>query len=64
MKGFGRPARRRQLKYYIVEEKLEGIRFLETIKENFTQKELDELFGGNSFSWAWKSTRGTLGVFW
>jgi hypothetical protein len=61
MKGFGRPARRRQVKYYIVEEKLEGIRFLETIKENFTQKELDELFGGNSFSWAWKSTRGTLG---
>jgi hypothetical protein len=50
MRGFGRSARRRQVKNYIMEEKLEGIDLLETIKENFTQKELDEHSSGNSFS--------------
>jgi hypothetical protein len=50
MRGFGRSARRRQVKNYIMEEKLEGIDLLETIKENFTQKELDEHSSGNFFS--------------
>jgi hypothetical protein len=60
MRGFGKPARSRQLNDLIIGEGLDGIGLHETIKENFSQRELSEISGSNQFSWAWKSAKGTL----
>jgi hypothetical protein len=51
MRGFGRPTRRTQVKKYMKKENLDGIGLLETIRESFTQKELDDLARGSSFRW-------------
>jgi hypothetical protein len=48
------------LKDLLIGEGLDGIGLQETIKKNFSQKELFEIAGGNQFFWAWKSARGTL----
>jgi hypothetical protein len=61
MRGFRRPTKRAQLKEYIREELLDGARILETIRGEFTQKELDNLSGGNPFRWVWKSIVGHSG---
>jgi hypothetical protein len=55
MRDFERPARRTQVKEYMKKENLDGIGLLETIRESFTQKELDDLAGGSSFRWIWIS---------
>jgi hypothetical protein len=61
MRGFGKPDRRTQVKEYMRGENLDGIGLLETIRESFTQKELDDLAGGSSFRWIWKSAMGHYG---
>jgi hypothetical protein len=61
MRGFGRLAIRTQVKEYIREEKLDDIGLLETIRESFTQRELDDLAGGSSFRWVWKPAVGHSG---
>lgn len=60
MRGLGKPARR-QVGEYITEEGLEGVGLQETMKEDFTQKDLAELSGNNSFKWVWKEARGHSG---
>jgi hypothetical protein len=61
MRGFGKPDRRTQVKEYMRGENLDGIGLLETIRESFTQKELDDLAGGSIFRWIWKSAMGHSG---
>jgi hypothetical protein len=61
IRGFGRPARRRQIRDYISEENLDGISLHETIKGDFTNKELSEIAGGNQFRWAWLGAKGHSG---
>jgi exonuclease III len=63
IRGFGAPARRRQVRELIVEEKLDGIGLQETIRQEFSQSELKELGGGHQFVWTWKEAKGILGVF-
>jgi hypothetical protein len=58
MRGFGRPTRRVQLKEYIREDCLDGAGILETIRGEFTEKELDNLSGGSLFRWIWKPDVG------
>jgi hypothetical protein len=60
MRGFGRHARRTQVKEYVRVEKLDGIGLLEIIRKSFT-KELYDLSGGSCFRWVWKPTVGHSG---
>jgi exonuclease III len=59
IRGFGRLARRRQIKDYIKEEFLDGVDLQETMKEDFTQRELEAISG--EFKWVWKGARGHSG---
>jgi hypothetical protein len=49
--GFGEAARRRQIRKYIIDEKLDGVGLQETIKEEFIPRELDEISSGFPFRW-------------
>jgi exonuclease III len=40
IRGFGKLAKRRQIKQYIKEDRLDGIGLQETIRKEFTQREL------------------------
>jgi hypothetical protein len=60
----GKPARRRQLKALIKEEHLDGVGLSVTIKEDFTNRDLDDLARGLDFRWVWKGVRGHPGAFW
>jgi hypothetical protein len=55
----GNPARRRQLKGLISEERLDGIGIQETIKKDFSVKELIGIARG--FQWVWKDAVGHSG---
>jgi hypothetical protein len=46
IRGFGKPARRRQIEDFIFEEKLDGVGLQETIKTDYTQMELDDIAVG------------------
>jgi exonuclease III len=59
IRGFERPAMRRQIKDYIKEEFLDGVGLQETMKEDFTQRELEAILG--EFKWVWKGVRGHSG---
>jgi hypothetical protein len=59
IRDFGRLARRRQIKDYIKEEFLDGIGLQETMKEYFTQRELEAISG--EFKWVCKGARGHSG---
>jgi hypothetical protein len=59
IRDFGRLARRRQNKDYIKEEFLDGIGLQETMKEYFTQRELEAISG--EFKWVCKGARGHSG---
>jgi exonuclease III len=59
--GFGRPTRRNLIRDYISSEGLDGIGLQETMKKDFTQRELDEIFGGRPFRWVWNESRGHSG---
>jgi hypothetical protein len=61
IRGFGRPVRRRHIKYIITEEGLDGVDPQETIREEFSQKELQALTGASNFRWAWKGAKGHSG---
>jgi hypothetical protein len=40
------------------EEHLDGVGLSETINEDFTSRDLDDLAGGLDFRWVWKGARG------
>jgi exonuclease III len=61
IRGFGNPARRRQIREYIREEKLDAIGLQETIKEEFSNKDLNDIVGGLQFRWFWQSAKGHSG---
>jgi exonuclease III len=58
IRGFGRLARRRQIREYIREEGVDGVGLQETIKSEFTQKDLSEIDPGHHFTWVWKGANG------
>lgn len=45
IRGFGQPARRRQIREYIAEESIDIIGLQETIKKDFSEKELHDMVG-------------------
>jgi hypothetical protein len=57
IRGFGKPARRRHIRDYIREERVGAMGLQETIKEDFTQKDLGDITGDVMFLWIWKSAR-------
>jgi len=46
IRGMGQPARIRQLKELLVQHQVDVVRLQETIKQSFSQKELDSLMPG------------------
>jgi exonuclease III len=58
--GFGRPARRRQIKEYMQEENLDGCGLQETMKGDFSHQDLAEI-GDSQFKWVWKHSKGHSG---
>ena len=50
MRGLGKLARRRQVREYIFQEKVDIVGLQETVKEEFTSGFLQELSGGLNFS--------------
>jgi hypothetical protein len=57
MRGFGKPARRKQIRDYISNEGLDGIKLQETMKRDFTHMELAKISGGGPFKWIWKGSK-------
>jgi hypothetical protein len=49
IRGFGKPARWRQIRDRVIRDGLEGLDLQETIKEDFTQRELSEIVGDVPF---------------
>jgi hypothetical protein len=60
-RGLGKAARRRQTRDYIIQERIDITGLHETIKSDFSNKELSEIAGGVSFSWVWLAAKGQLG---
>jgi exonuclease III len=61
VRGLGKAARRRQTRDYISQERIDIIGLQETIKSDFSDKELAEIAGGVSFSWVWLEAKGKSG---
>jgi exonuclease III len=51
VRGVGKDSRRKQVKEFIEEHKLEVVGLQETIKDDFTVSELRELSDDKVFSW-------------
>jgi exonuclease III len=58
IRGFGKAARRRQIRDFIMEESLDGVGLQETIREDFTQKDLADTAGSIQFRWVWSTAKG------
>jgi exonuclease III len=61
IRGFGKAARRRQIRDFILKENLDGVGLQETIREDLTQKDLAEIAGSIQFRWVWSTSRGHSG---
>lgn len=61
IRGMGRVARRRQLREIVLYEKVDVVGIQETIKKEFSQKELRSLVGDTHFSWNWLPAVGHSG---
>jgi exonuclease III len=61
IRGFGKAARRRQIRDYIIEEELDGIGLQETMRAYFTQKDMSESAGSIQFRWVWCGAKGHSG---
>ena len=61
VRGLGKPARRRQVREHIFQEKVEVVGLQETIKGDFSDQDLQKLAGGLQFIWAWLPARGHSG---
>jgi exonuclease III len=61
IRGVGRLARTRQLKELMTKEKVDVIGVQETIKQDFSSRELEVLNQGGDFSWDWIPAIGHSG---
>lgn len=61
VRGLGKPARRRQVRDHIIHEHIDIGGLQETVKQDFSDNELQDLSGGLSFSWVWLEARGRSG---
>jgi exonuclease III len=61
IRGFGKAVRRRQIRDFIMEESLDGVGLQETIREDFTQKDLPNIAGSIQFRWVWSAAKGHSG---
>lgn len=61
IRGLGSKGRRSQLKNILQEHKVNCVCISETIKQNFTNREVLALGGGISFTWKWVPSQGRLG---
>jgi exonuclease III len=59
--GWGQEDRRRQISQFISRERFDIIGLQETMKEEFTNRELGQLGGKHDFIWNWLSTQGHSG---
>jgi exonuclease III len=57
IRGLGNKERINQLRGYISHEKIDIIGVQETIKQDFSNKELRSLDGDNNFFWKWLPAR-------
>ena len=58
VRGLGNAARRGQVRTYIHKERIDIVGLQETVKQDFSNHELNELAGGLNFIWLWLSARG------
>lgn len=61
IRGWGQADRRRQLIEFTRYEGFEIVGIQETIKQDFTEKELAQVSGGLHFVWHWLSANGHSG---
>jgi exonuclease III len=61
IRGMGKKARIRQLKELIAGERLDCVGLQETIKQQFTDAELESLAPGKGFRWNWVPFKGHSG---
>jgi exonuclease III len=61
IRGFGKLARRKQIREIVLEEKLDGFGLQETFKRDFSDKDLVEITGNLQFKWVWKEAVGHSG---
>ena len=61
VRGLGKPARRRQVREHIFQEKIEVVGLQETVKGDFSDHDLQDLAGGLQFTWVWLPARGHSG---
>lgn len=57
IRGFGSAARKGQIKDYIIKERIDIIGLQETIKQDFSDNELNDIGGNHSFHWSWLPAR-------
>jgi hypothetical protein len=62
IRGLCKTSRRRQIKDFIMKEKLDGVGLQETIKSDYTQRELDDIAGGSLLNRFGRVPRGTQGA--
>jgi hypothetical protein len=61
IRDFGRAVRRKQIRDIIWKESLDGVGLQETIKGDFTQKDLNDIAGGFNSDGSGKMQRATRG---
>ena len=61
VRGLGKPARRRQVREHIFQEKIDVVGLQETVKGDFSDQDLQDLAGGLQFTWVWLPARGHSG---
>ena len=60
-RGFARRGRQTQIRDYIRKERLDIILLQETMKQDFSDQELNSLESGDKFFWHWKAAEGRSG---
>ena len=61
IRGFGRKGRRQQLKSFLKRNKIDIIYLQETIRQDFSMSELQNLVGADVFFWSWLPALGHSG---
>ena len=61
VRGLENVARRGQVRNYILKERIDIVGLQETVKQDFSDHELNELAGGLNFIWFWLAARGRSG---
>ena len=62
VRGLGNAARKGQVRNYILKERIDIVGLQETVKQDFSDHELNELARGLNFIWFWLAARGRSGV--